>query len=204
MGRYSKMINYNVLAIPLIGVLIIAGTTSFIIVYSSYPQKHENISIDGKCYELLGTAHQRYGNLTAEAEINKMILQISNVKPNNAVIPIIFNGKDSEIESFMDRHNLSETSRQRVIYFPNINGSVVTANIPKVELQRIVDNLTIFDLLPSTKTVVGSIGIQPNKYITSTESRDISFITDKYTTNGLREIISRSDGVKPAECRNNT
>jgi len=204
MGRYSKMVNYNVLAIPLIGVLIIAGTTSFIIVYSSYPQKHENISIDGKCYELLGTAHQKYGNLTAEAEINKMILQISNVKPNNAVIPIIFNGKDSEIESFMDRHNLSETSRQRVIYFPNINGSVVTANIPKVELQRIVDNLTIFDLLPSTKTVVGSIGIQPNKYITSTESRDISFITDKYMTNGLREIISRSDGVKPAECRNNT
>lgn len=204
MGRYSKMVNYNVLAIPLIGVLIIAGTTSFIIVYSSYPQKHENISIDGKCYELLGTAHQKYGNLTAEAEINKMILQISNVKPNNAVIPIIFNGKDSEIESFMDRHNLSETSRQRVIYFPNINGSVVTANIPKVELQRIVDNLTIFDLLPSTKTVVGSIGIQPNKYITSTESRDISFITDKYMTNGLREIISRSNGVKPAECRNNT
>lgn len=198
------MVNYSVLAIPLIGVLIIAGTTSFIIVYSSYPQKHENISIDGKCYELLGTAHQKYGNLTAEAEINKMILQISNVKPNNALIPIIFNGKDSEIESFMGRHNLSETSRQRVIYFPNINGSVVTGTIPKVELQRIIDNLTIFDLLPSTKTVVGSIGIQPNKYITSIESRDISSITDKFMSNGLREIISRSDGVKPAECRNNT
>jgi len=198
------MVNYSVLAIPIIGVLVIAGTTSFIIVYSSYPQKHENISIDGRCYELLGTAHQKYGNLTAEAEINKMILQISNVEPNNAVIPIIFNGKDSEIESFMDRHNLSETSRQRVIYFPNINGSVVTANVPKVELQRIVDNLTIFDLLPSTKSVVGSIGIQPNKYITSIESRDTSSITDKFMTNGLREIISRSDGVKPAECRNNT
>jgi hypothetical protein len=198
------MVNYSVLAIPIIGVLVIAGTTSFIIVYSSYPQKHENISIDGRCYELLGTAHQKYGNLTAEAEINKMILQISNVEPNNAVIPIIFNGKDSEIESFMDRHNLSETSRQRVIYFPNINGSVVTANVPKFELQRIADNLTIFDLLPSTKSVVGSIGIQPNKYITSIESRDISSITNKFMTNGLREIISRSDGVKPAECRNNT
>jgi hypothetical protein len=198
------MVNYSVLAIPIIGVLVIAGVTSFIIVYSSYPQKHENISIDGRCYELLGTAHQKYGNLTAEAEINKMILQISNVEPNNAVIPIIFNGKDSEIERFMDRHNLSETSRQRVIYFPDINGSVLTANVPKVELQRIVDNLTIFDLLPSTKSVVGSIGIQPNKYITSIESRDISSITDKFISNGLREIISRSDGVKSAECRNNT
>ncbi len=198
------MVNYSVLAIPIIGVLVIAGVTSFIIVYSSYPQKHENISIDGRCYELLGTAHQKYGNLTAEAEINKMILQISNVEPNNAVIPIIFNGKDSEIERFMDRHNLSETSRQRVIYFPDINGSVLTANVPKVELQRIVDNLTIFDLLPSTKSVVGSIGIQPNKYITSIESRDISSITNKFISNGLREIISRSDGVKSAECRNNT
>jgi len=150
------------------------------------------------------TNHKKNGKLRAEAEINKMILQISNVEPNNAVIPIIFNGKDSEIERFMDRHNLSETSRQRVIYFPDINGSVVTANIPKAELQRIVDNLTIFDLLPSTKSVVGSIGIQPNNYITSIESRDISSITDKFISNGLREIISRSDGVKSAECRNNT
>src|SRR4029453_479887 len=121
-----------------------------------------------------------------------------------ASITIIFNGKDSEIEGFMNRYHLTVTSRQRVIYFPDINGSVVTANIPKDDLQRIVDNLSIFDMLPSTKSIAGSIGIQPNKYITSNEYRDVSSILDKLMTNGLRDIVDKSDGVKSAECRNNT
>ena len=149
-------------------------------------------------------AHRKFSNLAAETEIKTMILQISKVEPKNASIPIIFNGKDSEVESFINGYHLTVTSRQRVIYFPNINGSVVTTNIPKDDLQRIVDNLSIFDVLPSTKSIAGSIGIQPNKYITSNESRDISFILDKFMTNGLRDIVDKSDGVKSAECRNNT
>jgi len=149
-------------------------------------------------------AHQKFSNLAAETEIKKMILQISKVEPKNASIPIIFNGKDSEIESFINGYHLIVTSRQRVIYFPDINGSVVTANIPKDDLQRIVDNLSIFDVLPSTKSIAGSIGIQPNKYITSNESRDVSFILDRFMTNGLRDIVDKSDGVNSAECRYNT
>jgi hypothetical protein len=198
------MVNYSTLAIPIIVVLVIGGLISFLVVYSFYPEKHENINIDGKCYELVGIAHQKFRNLTAEMEIKKMILQMSKVEPNYASIPIIFNGKDSEIESFINGYHLTVTSRQKVIHFPNINGSVVTANIPKVDLQRIVDNLNIFDVLPSTKSIAGSIGIQPNKYITVTESRDVSFILDRFMTNGLREIIAKSEGVKLAECRNNT
>ena len=149
-------------------------------------------------------AHRKFSNLAAEMEIKKMILQMSKVEPKNAIIPVIFNGKDSEIESFINRYHLTVTSSQNVLYFPNINGSVVTANIPKVDLQRIVDNLSIFDMLPSTKSIAGSIGIQPNKYITSNESRDVSFILDKFMTNGLRDIVDKSDGVKSAECRYNT
>jgi len=149
-------------------------------------------------------AHQKFSNLAAEMEIKKMILQISKVEPKNAIIPVIFNGKDSEIESFINRYHLTVTSRQRVIYFPDINGSVFTTNIPKDDLQRIVDNLSIFDMLPSTKSIAGSIGIQPNKYITSNESRDVYFILDKFMTNGLRDIVDKSDGVKSAECRYNT
>ena len=149
-------------------------------------------------------AHQKFSRLAAEMEINKMILQMSKVESKNAIIPVIFNGKDSEIESFINRYHLTVTSRQRVIYFPDINGSVVTTNIPKADLQRIVDNLSIFDMLPSTKSIAGNIGIQPNKYITSNDSRDVSFILDKFMTNGLRDIVEKSDGVKSAECRNNT
>ena len=149
-------------------------------------------------------AHQKFSRLAAETEINKLILQMSKVGPKNALIPVIFNVEDSDIESFINRYHLTVTSRQRVIYFPDINGSVVTSNIPKVDLQRIVDNLSIFDMLPSTKSIAGSIGIQPNNYITSNESRDVSFILDKFMTNGLRDIVDKSDGVKAAECRNNT
>lgn len=198
------MVNYSTLAIPIIALLAIGGVISFLIVYSVYPEKHENINIEGKCYELVGMAHQKFTNLTSEMQIKKLILQVSKVEPDNASIPIIFNGKDSEIEGFMNRYHLTVTSNQKVIYFPNINGSVVTANVPKADLQRIVDSLSIFDVFPSAKSVEGSIGIQPNNYITPNEHRDVSFILDKSMKNGLTEIIAKSDGVKSAECRNDT
>lgn len=198
------MINYGLLAIPLIAILVIGGVISFFVVYSFYPEKHENVSIDGKCYELVGTAHQKITNLTAEMKISKMLLQLSKVEPQNAIIPIIFNGKDSETKNFINRHDLAVTSNQKVIYFPNINGSVVTANITKTDLQRIIGNLSIFDVLPSSKSVVGSIGIQPNKYITNDEDKDVSLLLDKIQKNRVMEIIRDSDGVNSAECRNET
>ena len=83
-------------------------------------------------------------------------------------------------------------------YFPNIDASVVTANISKSELQNIVDNLTLTDVYPLSKTVAGSIGIEPNKYITSAEGMDISTKSKAFMSDGVREIISNSDGVKPA------
>ena len=198
------MINYGLLAIPLIAILVIGGVISFFVVYSFYPEKHENVSIDGKCYELVGMAHQKIMSLTAEMKLRKMILQISKIEPQNAIIPIIFNGKDSETKNFINKYDLSVTSNKKVIYFPNIAGSVVTANITKTDLQRIVGNLSIFDVLPSSKSVVGSIGIQPNKYITNYEDEDVSLLLDKIQKNRVMEIIHNSDGVNSAECRNET
>jgi hypothetical protein len=198
------MINYGLLAIPLISILVVGGVISFFVVYSFYPEKHESVSIDGKCYELVGMAHQKITNLTAEMKIRKMLLQLSKVEPQNAIIPIIFNGKDSETKNFINRNDLAVTSNQKVIYFPNINGSVVTANITKTDLQRIIGNLSIFDVLPSSKSVVGSIGIQPNKYITNDEDKDVSLLFDKIQKNRVMEIIRDSDGVNSAECRNET
>lgn len=198
------MINYGLVAIPLIAILVIGGVISFFVVYSFYPEKHENVSIDGKCYELVGMAHQKITNLTAEMKIRKMLLQISKVEPQDAIIPIIFNGKDSETKSFINKYDLAVTSNQKVIYFPNINGSVITANITKTDLQRIVGNLSIFDVLPSSKSVVGSISIQPNKYITKYEDEDVSLLLDKIQKSRMMEIIHNSDGVNSAECRNET
>lgn len=198
------MVNYGLISIPLIATLVIGGAISFFLVFSFYPEKHENVNIDGRCYELIDAAHEKITNLTAEIKITKMLLQISKIEPQNAVIPIIFNGNDSETKSFIDKYNLAVTSNQKVIYFPNINGSVVTANITKTDLQNIVRNLSILDAIPSSKSVAGSIGIQPNKYITHEEYRDISLLLDKIQKSRLMDIVYNSDGVSPAECRNGT
>jgi hypothetical protein len=198
------MVNYGLIAIPLIAILVIGGIISFFIVYSFYPEKHENVRIDGKCYELVGAAHEKIMKLTAEMKITKMILQISKIESQNAIVPIIFNGNDSEAKNFIDKNDLAVTSNQKVIYFPNINGSVVTANVTKTDLQNIVGNLSILDVIPTSKSVGGSIGIQPNKYITYEEDKDVSSLLDRIQKSRLLEIIHNSDGVSSAECRNET
>lgn len=184
--------------------LVVGGVISFFMVFSFYPEKHENVSIDGKCYELIGAAHAKITNLTAEMKIAKMLLQMSKIEPPDAVIPIIFNGNDSEAKNFIDRHNLAVTSNQKVIYFPNMNGSVITANVTKTDLQNILRNLSILDLIPSSKSVAGSIGIQPNKYITYDEDKDVSLLVSKIQKSRLMDIVHNSDGVSSAECRNET
>jgi hypothetical protein len=90
-----------------------------------------------------------------------------------------------------------------VTYYPDIVGSVVQGYVAKMDLQSIIENLTLYDLYPSSKTVAGSIAIQPNKYITSEETKDVTFSQNQLIQNGLREIIAKSDGVKSAECRYN-
>ena len=198
------MVNYGFIAIPVIAILAIEGLISFFIVFSFYPEKHENVRVDGKCYELVGAAHEKITSLTAEMSITKMLLQLSKIESKNAIIPIIFNGKDSEIKNFIDEYNLAVSSNKKVIYFPNINGSVVTANITKTDLQSIVGNLSISDVIPSSKSVAGSVGIQPNKYITHDEDKDVSSLLDKIQKSRLMDIVSNSDGVSHAECRNET
>jgi hypothetical protein len=198
------MVNYALIAVPLIVMLIISGVISFFIVFSLYPEKHENISINGKCYELVGAAHEKITKLTAEMKITKMLLQISKIESQSALVPIIFNGNDSEAKNFVDKYDLAVTSSQKVIYFPNINGSVITANVTKTDLQNIVGNLSILDLIPSSKSVAGSIGIQPNKYITYDEDKDVSSILDKIQKSRLIDIVHNSEGVSSAECRNET
>jgi hypothetical protein len=187
----------------MIMVLVVGGVSSFLLVYSFYPEKHENVNIDGKCYELIGVAHQKFMNLAENKEIETLILQLSKVEPNNVSIPIIFNGIDSEIKSFMSGYHLIVTSYQKVNYYPDIDGRVVYANIPKTDLERIVNNLSYFDVNPSAKTVERSIGIEPNKYITLEELKEVSAKLTEFMDNGIRRIIASSEGVKSAECRNN-
>ena len=198
------MINYTTLALPIIAVLAIGGVIGFFVVYSYYPEKHENIKIDGKCYEFVDAAHEKITTLDAEMKIKKMVLQISKVESPNARVPVIFNGKDSEVNNFINTYNLTVTSNQKVMYFPNVNGSVVTADITKANLLKILEHLSLFDVFPLSKSVVGSIGIQPNKYISPSEEKNVTLELDKLLKNKLRQIIDTSEGVESAECRNET
>jgi hypothetical protein len=195
------MLDITRLAVPAIAILAIGGVISFLLAYSFYPEKHENVTVDGKCYELLDTAHEQYVNLAARKDIETLRLQLSKVEPKDVIIPIILSGKDSDIEHFKHKYPLMVTSQHKVKYFPNIDASVVTANIAKNELQNIAGNLTLKDVYPSAKTIAGSIGIEPNNYITSAEGKDISLKSNEFMSNGIREIIANSDGVKSAYCR---
>jgi hypothetical protein len=204
MGRSSDLIKYGTLAIPIIVALIIGGVISFLVVYSFYPEKHENINIDGKCYELTGMAHEAFTNLVAENKKNTLLLQLEKIEENNASISINFNGRSSDTENFINRYHIAVTSKQNVTYYPDTVGSVVQGYVTKMDLQSIIENLTLYDLYPSSKTVAGSIGIEPNKFITSEETKDITLSQIQLMQKGLREIIAKSDGVKSAECRYNS
>ena len=195
------MLDITRLAVPVIAILAIGGVISFLLAYSFYPEKHENVTVDGKCYELLGKAHEQYVNLAARRDMEILRLQLSKVEPKDAIIPIILSGRDSDIEDLRHSYQLIVTSQQKVKYYPNIDASVVTANIAKNQLQNIAGNLTLKDVYPSAKSVAGSIGIEPNKYITPAEGKDISDKSKEFMINGTREIVANSDGVKSAYCR---
>jgi hypothetical protein len=195
------MLDGTRLAVSIIVILAIGGAISFVLAYSFYPEKHENVTVDGKCYELLDAAHEEYVKLAARKDIETLKLQLSKVEPKYAMVSIIFSGRNSDIEQFRHSYQLTETSQQKVKYYPNIDASVVTANISKSELQNIIGNLTLKDVYPSAKTVAGSIGIKPNNYITSAEGKDISIKSNEFMSNGIRQIIDNSYSAKSAYCR---
>src|SRR5918994_1461025 len=118
--------NYTKFAIPIIAALIVGGLVSFFIVYNFYPEKHENIKVDGKCYELTGRAHQRYINLTSRVEKNSLLLQLNKVEDNNASIPIRFTGENGASKNFIDRNHIIVKFKQNVTLYPDIIGSIVS------------------------------------------------------------------------------
>jgi hypothetical protein len=195
------LISYRTLAIPIILALVIGGIISFLVVYRFYPEKHENINLNGRCYELTGQAHEEFVKLTAQQKKNGLILQLNKIEEINASIPVTFSGPQLEVKEFINKHHIMVTSNQNVTIYPNIVGNVINGNINKTNLERIVDNLSLEELYPLSKTVAGSIGIQPNEYITPVDSKNIYLLQNALMNNGLTKIVATSDGVKSTECR---
>jgi hypothetical protein len=193
--------NYTRFAIPIIAALIVGGLVSFFIVYSFYPEKHENIKIDGKCYELTGAAHHAFINLTSRIEKNSLLLQLNKVEDINVTIPITFTGEHSAIKNFININHIMVTSIENVTLYPNIVGNIINGNISIMSLSSIVEGLSLDDLSAASISIQGSISIMANEHITNQEMKDISILKNKLLQNGIKNIVATHNGVKPAECR---
>jgi hypothetical protein len=206
------MIDYYKFAIPAIVIVIIGGMISGLLAYNFYPEKHVNVNIgDDKCYELLDSANVKYQNLAAKNEIEILKLQLNAInsekeEEEQAVVvqlPVTFSGTQAGISDFKDKYNIINIiSDTPISDNSNVDKRIVKATISKSEFQRIVNDLTLKDVKPLSKTVAGSIGLQPNTYITPEEGKQISLNSNEFMREGIHEIVeSEYDGVKPAECR---
>ena len=155
------MIDYYKFAIPAIVVIIIGGMVSGLMAYSFYPEKHVNVNIDdGKCYELLDSANVKYQSLAAENEIEILRLQLDAIEETEqAILPVTFSGTQAGISDFTDKYNIINIiSDTPISDNSNVDKRIVKATITRSEFQRIVNDLTLKDVNPLSRTVAGSIG----------------------------------------------
>ena len=195
------MVDYHKLAIPAIAIFAIGGIISFLLAYNFYPEKHVNVNIGGKCYELLHAAYRKYQDLSAKNEIEILKLQLNAVGTEEATLPVTFSGRQEDINNFKNKYDINIISDEPISNNTNVDKRIVQATISKSNFQRIVNDLTLKDVNPLTRTVAGSIGLQPNSYITPEEGKKIALNSTQFLRKGIQEIITSREGVKPAECR---
>jgi hypothetical protein len=176
--------------------------------FSFYPEKHVNVKINGECYEFLDNAYAKYKKLQAEKELLIFRLQVNAIGSPGTIIPVIFSGTGEEVNDFVNRYDIKITTSQQIGANNNyIDKYIVKATMTKQDFERIINDLTIKDLDPLTKSISGSIGLQPNSYITEQEGKQILLYSKDFMRNGIQQIIDASnansdyDGVKQAECR---
>ena len=190
------------LAIPGIVTLLAIGTAGLLLAFSYYPEKHVNVDIDGKCYELLDTANEKHKILRAQNEINIKQIQLNMIEHSDASLPVVFSGFKEDVDDFIKQYNLRNIiSVQKVSDNPTFDKYIIKATLSKNELQKIVNDLTLTDFYP-TLSVRGGVGLGPNKYISSEEGKVISAESKGFMENGIKDIVESNIGTKLAECRN--
>jgi hypothetical protein len=195
-------LNLYKLAFPGILALLAVGTVGFLLAFNYYPEKHVNVDIDGKCYELLDAANEKHKILRAENEINVKQMQLNMIERSDTSLPIVFSGFKNSIDDFIKQYNIRNIILiQKVSDNPTFDKYIIKATLSKNEFQKIVDDLTLNDFYP-TLSVKGSIGLGPNKYISSEEGKIISAESKDFMENGIKNIVDSNVGIKLAECRN--
>ena len=86
-------------------------------------------------------------------------------------LPIVFSGFKGDVDDFIKQYDIRNIlSVQKVSDNPTFDKFIIKATLVKNELQQIVNDLTISDFYP-TLSVKGSVGLGPNKYISSEEGK---------------------------------
>ena len=195
-------LSFYKLAFPGILALLAVGTVGFLLAFSYYPEKHVNVDIDGTCYELLDESNEKHKILRAENEIKLKQMQLNMIEYGDASLPIVFSGFKESIDEFIKHYNIRNIiSMQKVSDNPKFDKFIIKATSSKNELQKIVNDLTLGDFYP-TLSVKGSVGLGPNKYISSEEGKVISAESKDFMQNGIKSIVESNVGIKVAECRN--
>ena len=193
------------LAFPGIVALLAVGTAGFLLAFSYYPEKHVNVDIDGKCYELLDVSNEKHKILRAEDEINVKQMQLNMIEHKDTSLPIVFSGFKKDLDDFINQYDIRNIlSVQKVSDNPTFDKYIIKATLSKNELQKIVNDLTISDFYPIL-SVKGSVGLGPNKYISTEEGKVISAESKKFMEKGIKNIVESNikvEGIKLAECRN--
>jgi len=193
------------LAFPGIVALLAVGTAGFLLAFSYYPEKHVNVDIDGKCYELLDVSNEKHKILRAEDEINVKQMQLNMIEHKDTSLPIVFSGFKKDLDDFINQYDIRNIlSVQKVSDNPTFDKFIIKATLSKNELQKIVNDLTISDFYPML-SVKGSVGLGPNKYISTEEGKVISTESKKFMQKGIKNIVESNievEGIKLAECRN--
>lgn len=196
--------DYRKLSLPAIIIFVIGGVISFLLAFNFYPEKHVNVNVDGKCYELLDMANIQYQNLAATNRLPVLKMQIDYIESANAKIPIIFSGYEERINEFLQIYPFQIIDKQNITNSvnPSLNKNIVKAIVSKNELSNLINNSKISDFYQYSNSIIGSIGIQSTQYFTLEEGKAVSNKSKELMYNGLKEIIERKEGVKSAECRN--
>jgi hypothetical protein len=196
-------LSFSKLAFPGILVLLVGGTIGFLLAFNYYPEKHVNVNVDGKCYELLDESNEKHKILRAQNEINMKKMQLNMIESDDASLPVTFSGFKENVDDFIKQYNLRNIiSMQKVSDSPTFDKFIIKATLSQNELQKIVNDLTLSDFYP-TVSVRGSVGLGPNQYISSEERKVISAESKDFMENGIKNIVESNGGVKSAECRNN-
>ena len=120
-------------------------------------------------------------------------------------LPIVFSGFKKDLDDFINQYDIRNIlSVQKVSDNPTFDKYIIKATLSKNELQKIVNDLTISDFYPML-SVKGSVGLGPNKYISTEEGKVISAESKKFMQKGIKNIVESNievEGIKLAECRN--